>query len=77
MQEKMIQIRHVPDRIHRTLKARAASAGKTLSDYLLAELKLVVERPTLQELSSRIALRERPGKQLNSAKAIRAERDSR
>jgi len=34
---KMVQIRNVPDTLHRTLKVRAADSGQTLSDYLLAE----------------------------------------
>ena len=44
---KMIQLRNVPDALHRTLKARAAMAGMSLSDYLLAEIREVAERPTL------------------------------
>jgi plasmid stability protein len=35
----MIQIRNVPDDIHRTLKARAAAAGMSMSDYILQDLK--------------------------------------
>ena len=38
---KMIQIRHVPDELHAKLKARAAAAGMTLTDYLLSELRLL------------------------------------
>jgi antitoxin FitA len=41
----MIQIRNVPERLHRKLKSRAALEGKSLSDYLLAELRHVAERP--------------------------------
>jgi plasmid stability protein len=37
---KMVQIRNVPDSLHRKLKARAADSGQTLSDYLLAELEV-------------------------------------
>jgi hypothetical protein len=44
---KIIQLRNVPDALHRSLKARAAMAGQSLSDYLLAEIKEIVERPTL------------------------------
>ena len=54
----MIQIRHVPEELHRTLKARAAMAGMSLSDYLLAELRRVAERPTRSELLARLASRE-------------------
>jgi plasmid stability protein len=50
----MIQIRNVPDALHRTLKARAAKAGKSLSDYLLDEVRRVAERPTLEEMLERL-----------------------
>ena len=43
---KMIQLRNVPDALYRTLKARAAMAGKSLSDYLLAEIRGIAQRPT-------------------------------
>ena len=55
---KMIQLRHVPDHVHRRLKARAALSGLSLSDYLLEEVRLLVERPTLAEMRQRLA--ERP-----------------
>ncbi len=45
----MIQIRNVPEQLHRDLKARAARSGMTLSDYLLAELQALAVRPTMQE----------------------------
>jgi plasmid stability protein len=51
---KMIQIRHVPEELHRTLKARAAMEGMSLSDYLLAELRRVAERPSRSELLARL-----------------------
>lgn len=40
---KMIQLRNVPDDLHRSLKARAALAGMALSDYLLLEIKEIAE----------------------------------
>lgn len=52
---KMIQIRNVPDELHRTLKARAAKLGMTLSDYLLSEIERVAEKPTLSEMMERLA----------------------
>jgi antitoxin FitA len=52
---KMIQIRNVPDELHRTLKVRAAKAGMTLSDYLLSEIEQIAEKPTLRELMERLA----------------------
>lgn len=45
----MIQIRNVPDALHRELKVRAAQTGMTLSDYLLAELRALAVRPTMRE----------------------------
>jgi plasmid stability protein len=45
----MIQIRNVPDELHRDLKVRAARSGMTLSDYLLVELRALAVRPTMQE----------------------------
>ena len=42
---KMVQIRNVPDSLHRKLKARAADAGRTLSDYLQAELERLAAVP--------------------------------
>ncbi len=55
---KMIQIRNVPDELHRTLKVRAAQAGMTLSDYLLAEIEQVAAKPTLSEMMERLRSRE-------------------
>ncbi len=51
---KMIQIRNVPDELHRTLKAKAARLGMTLSDYLLSEIEQVAEKPTLSEMMERL-----------------------
>jgi len=45
----MIQIRNIPDELHRDLKVRAAQTGMTLSDYLLAELRALAVRPTMRE----------------------------
>jgi antitoxin FitA len=45
----MIQIRNIPDELHRDLKVRAAQTGMTLSDYLLAELRSLAVRPTMRE----------------------------
>lgn len=71
----MIQIRNVPDALHRRLKARAALAGMSLSDYLLNEIREVAERPTLDELRDRLHRRSRVTPSLPPAEAIRAERD--
>ncbi len=55
---KMIQIRNVPDDLHRKLKVRAARAGMTLSDYLLSEIEQVAEKPSLKEWLEMVARRE-------------------
>ena len=52
---KMIQLRHVPDALHRKLKARAAMEGVSLSDYLIREVAALAEQPTLQETLAEIA----------------------
>ena len=71
----MIQIRNVPDDLHRRLKSRAAIAGMSLSDYLLAEIRRVAERPTLADLRARLASRSVVTLDLSLADAVRAERD--
>lgn len=54
-----LQVRDVPDEVQRVLKQRAARAGKSLSEYVLGELRRLAERPTLEELTERIELRGR------------------
>jgi len=51
---KMVQVRNVPDALHRSLKARAAMAGRSLSEYLLGELREIAERPTPAEFRERL-----------------------
>jgi plasmid stability protein len=55
---KMIQIRNVPDELHRKLKVRAAERGTSLSDFLLAEVEEIADRPTVAELMERLAVEE-------------------
>lgn len=74
---KMIQLRNVPDSLHRSLKARAAMAGMSLSDYLLAEIKEVAERPTLAELREQLHKRKRVGVELDTARLVQEEREAR
>lgn len=74
---KMIQLRNVPDSLHRKLKARAALEGMSLSDYLLNEIRRVAERPTLAELKERLHRRQPVAPRISSADAVRAERDAR
>jgi plasmid stability protein len=73
----MIQIRNVPDSLHRRLKSRAALAGMSLSDYLLQQIRDVAERPTIDELRERLARRSAVMLSVDTANAVRAERDSR
>lgn len=74
---KMIQVRNVPDVLHRTLKARAATAGMSLSDYLLGELREIAERPTLAEFRERLHARRPVAMALNTADLLREERAAR
>jgi plasmid stability protein len=73
---KMIQIRHVPDALHRKLKARAAVAGQSLSDYLLAEIGRMAALPTRDEMLARIHGRTRVTLRTPAAVVIRKERES-
>jgi len=73
----MIQIRNVPEALHRKLKSRAALAGMSLSDYLLSEIRQVAERPTLAEMRARLESRSEVRLSIDTAAAVRAERDSR
>jgi plasmid stability protein len=73
----MIQIRNVPDEIHRAAKARAALEGLSLSDFALAALRDAVSRPTLAELAARIKLLEPLEDGPAMAELVRAERDTR
>ncbi len=74
---KMIQLRNVPDALHRTLKARAAMAGMSLSDYLLTEIKEIAERPTLAELRERLHRRKPVTAEIDTARMVQAEREAR
>ena len=70
----MIQLRNVPDALHRKLKARAALEGKSLSDYLVDEIRRSAERPTTNELHERLHRRQAVHPRVPPAEAIRAER---
>ena len=73
----MIQLRNVPEGLHRTLKARAALAGMSLSDYLITEIRRVAERPTIAELRERLERRTRVNSRVSAVDAVREERDAR
>jgi plasmid stability protein len=72
-----IQIRNVPEDVHRTLKARAAKEGMSLSEYLLREVVDLADRPTMAELSERIRRRKPVRGDFSAAEIIRAEREAR
>ena len=72
---RMIQLRHVPDDLHRALKARAALEGLSLSDYLLREVRRIAERPTVDELRQRLARRAPVAPRVSPVRAVRAERN--
>jgi plasmid stability protein len=74
---KMIQIRNVPGALHRRLKARAAEAGMSLSEFLLADLRRSLDRPTPEELWARLRDRSPVEPRVSPARALRAERDAR
>jgi hypothetical protein len=70
----MVQIRDVPENLHRELKARAALAGMSVSEYMLRELRRSLDRPTREELLRRLASRAPTRPRPAPADAVRAER---
>lgn len=74
---KMIQLRHVPDALHRRLKARAALSGLTLSEYLIQEVRKIAEHLSAAEMRERLRQRDPYRGKISPTSVIRAERDSR
>lgn len=74
---KMLQIRNVPDELHRGLKARAAMEGQSLSDFALSELRRAMQRPTRRELVERVRAQAPVLGGESAVDAVRAERDAR
>lgn len=74
---KMIQIQHVPDRLHQRLKSHAAASGMTLSDYLRVELERVGNQLTAEEFRYRLSALEPTRVRESPAVAVRAERGAR
>ena len=72
-----IQIRNVPEDVHRTLKARAAKQGMSLSEYLLAEVTELARLPTLEEHAARVRSRPMVRMAVPSAELIREAREER
>lgn len=74
---KMIQLRNVPDALHRQLKARAAIAGMPLSDYLIREVRKIAAYPSPEEMRERLAHREPYRGRVSPTEVLRTERDAR
>ncbi|MDP8988977.1 MAG: hypothetical protein M3N41_02700 [Acidobacteriota bacterium] len=74
---KMIQIRHVPDAVHRKLKARAANLGLSLSGYLMQEIIPLADLPTMSEFLERLEQREKVTLREPSAVTVRKGREGR
>lgn len=72
---RMIQIRNVPDEVHRKLKIRAAREGLTLSDLLAREARRLAEQPTIDEMRERLLSRPRVKLRVPPAAVVREERD--
>lgn len=74
---KTIQIRNVPDTVHRALKTRAAAEGRSLTEFALTELTRSLERPSRSHFLERLVTRrpfDVPG---GAATVVRSERDTR
>ncbi|MBV6423193.1 MAG: hypothetical protein NAOJABEB_00983 [Steroidobacteraceae bacterium] len=74
---RMIQIRHVPEEIHRRLKAQASLEGMTLSAYLLREVSKLSERPTASQVRARLAQLSPVKTKTSVVSMLRQERDRR
>lgn len=73
-----IQVKDVPAEVHATLRRRAAAAGQSLQEYLLARLIAEATQPTIEEVLERAG--QRAGGRVttrDAVRAVRAERDSR
>lgn len=73
----MIQIRNVPEALHRRLKARAAEEGLSLSDFLLVEVERFATELSWREVADRAAERGAFYVSESPEEAVRAERDAR
>ncbi len=74
---KMIQIRNVPESLHRKLKARAAMAGMSLSAYLLEQITAQAAVPTPQEMTARLERLEPVTPRETVVEALQRTRDER
>lgn len=73
---KTIQIRNVPEAVHKKLKGRAAQTGMSLSEFLLAEITHFAALPTPEEMRERLRSRKAVKLTESAAAAVRKERDS-
>lgn len=73
----MVQIRNVPEELHRQVKARAALAGMSMSEYILQEIKKSLSRPTREELLDRLSRLPEAALEPPPAAVIRRERERR
>lgn len=74
---KMVQIREVPDEVHKALRLKAIQAGTSLSQFLLTEITEVANRPSVEEVVARLARPRRPGAKIDSARLVREMREGR
>lgn len=72
-----LQVRNIPDDLHRRLKIRALEQGTTLSELVLAELRRAADRPTRAELVARLLAEPEVIPEETAAAMVRAERDAR
>jgi plasmid stability protein len=71
----LLQVRDLPDDVHRTLKARAAASGQSLSEYVRGVLARNAARPTPEELARRIEARGAVVPSESTTDAVRAIRE--
>ena len=73
----MIQIRNVPDDLHRNIKAKAAAKGKTMAHFLVEMVQEILRRPDIEALIQRVRNRPIDKSGFDATAFIRGERDSR
>ncbi len=72
----MLQVRNIPDDLHRALKERAAREGTTMSELVLRELPRLAHEPSADEVLARVLAREPVGGP-DAAELVRRDRDAR
>ena len=72
---KSIQVRNVPDAVHRRLTSLAAKTGMSLSEFLLAEIADLAALPTADEMRDRLRARKSVKLAGSATAAIRKARD--